>query len=64
MAFAKEFSFVCVFDFIHNVSSVFFGYEYIHLRKICFHFLSSEFAKKKKKFFLMVCEVLCKAVNY
>ena len=44
MAFAQEFSFVCVFDFIHNVSSVFLVMN-IHLRKICFHFLSSELAK-------------------
>ena len=51
MAFAKEFSFVCVFDFIH-VSSIFFGYEYIHLRKICFHFLVLSLQKKKKKKFL------------
>ena len=44
MAFAQEFSFVCVFDFIHNVSSVFLVRN-IHLRKICFHFLSSELAE-------------------
>ena len=44
VAFAQEFIFVCVFDFIHNVSSVFLVRN-IHLRKICFHFLSSELAK-------------------
>ena len=53
MAFAKEFSFVCVFDFIHNVSSVFFGCEYT-LEKDLFSFSCSEFAKKKKKFLWFV----------
>lgn len=47
------FSFVCVFDFMRNDSSVFLVMN-IHLRKFfsLLHFLSFELAKKLVSFFL------------